>query len=284
MKSESESPTRSIVINIVWFLLVSFVVTVACIYSASLYKELSTFNYHRRLSLFAPNLFTISQKPDSKFLGRHIHIIKTMSKRLNIFIFLIIVFCFTFLPNFIMTLLKNIIDNKEISLKPWNLLAAIINLLNPTFNSVVLLILCLYQNDSVLVKQLSFDADDADETNETDPQMKRMQLKHFFTHILSWTPFNSSKKENGNIHMKELKSYDINNEIYNNDDETINNTNLFNDLLTDCKINVFKFQHEDEHQKNRQENEFYNNDIKYSLNNIEEFYSKVGNRLGNNTD
>jgi hypothetical protein len=274
--SESESPTRSLVINIVWFLLISFVVTVACIYSASLYKELSTFNYHRRLSLFAPNLFTISQKPDSEFLGRHIHIIKTTSKRLNIFIFLIFVFCFTFLPNFIMTLLKNIIDNKEISLKPWNLIGAIVNLLNPMFNSVVLLILCLYQNDSVLAKQLSFDNDDE---QEIDPNERLNYMKRLFNPALKRNWFLNNKnnnvnkeEENSNIQMKELKPSDISNEI----ESVQNSNNLLNDILTDCNIKVFKLKNECQ-QDSQQEIESYN---KSSLNKIEEFYSKVGNRLG----
>ena len=108
--SESDSTTRFLVINIVWFLLITFVVVISFFYSCSLYRELSSLDYsHHRLSVFSSNNFTMNSRPNAKFFSRHLLIVNETSKRLIIFIALIIIFACTFMPNFVMTMLKNIL-------------------------------------------------------------------------------------------------------------------------------------------------------------------------------
>ena len=78
-------------------------------------------------------------------------------------------------------------------------------------------------------------------------------------------------KNNFKIHIK-VWTKNISNEI----ESVQNSNNLLNDILTDCNIKVFKLKNECQ-QDSQQEIESYN---KSNLNKIEEFYSKVGNRLG----
>lgn len=283
-------------INIVWFLLVTFVVIIACSYSASLYKELTSLNYHHRLSLFAPNIFTISQKPDSKFLHRHVRIVDETAKRLNIFVLLIGVFCFTFLPNFIMTLLKNIIDTKQITLKPFNMVSSIINLINPTLNSAVLLALCVKSNDLILLKELSFDDDDDDSQNSADRDTNRAKrLKAIFVFLLCQAPFikfllNTSEKPKATYvdkHQPDDDEDEKNNA--NEDKETPHGDEFKQEEITDCNKFCRALRGDDiEHDSysKMQSRQMINSNKNYysSMNNIDEFYSKIGNRLGNNSN
>lgn len=260
-------------------------IVIAFSYSISLYKELTTLNYHHRLSLFAPNLFTISQKPDSRFLNRHVRIVDETAKRLNIFVLLIGVFCFTFLPNFIMTLLKNIVDTKQITLKPYNLIASIINLINPTLNSVVLLVLCIKSNDSILLKQLSFDEDD-DDKNENK------RFKAILVYLLCHAPFLKFLSSNNKSKTNDLY---VNDEQENEDEENSGELKvkcseeqdvefIIKDCNTLCKAALHGDLEHESYNKQSKSTTQSNKNYYSSMNNMNEFYSKVGNRLGNNVN
>lgn len=63
-----------------------------------------------------------------------------------------------------MTVLKNALDEKStrtlFSLKPYNLISSIINLSNPTLNSIILLVLCVKTSDSFLTDYENYDIED----------------------------------------------------------------------------------------------------------------------------
>jgi len=253
------------------------------------------------LSLFAPNIFTISEKPDSKFLSRHVHIVDETTKRLNIFVFLIGVFCFTFLPNFIMTILKNVVDTNQITLKPYNLIASIINLINPTFNSIVLLTLACKSNDSILVKQLSFDESD-NYSEKNHGLVSRFKLMTFRVFGQSSCCLSLCLNENNQTNEKHKSNLDLSEEDerqyidrsykeeskYKNPLEEQNELDLiteFNNLCSGvtvmCNEETGFNETYSKTDKLKESQSISQKKYYSSLNNINEFYSKVGNRLGN---
>lgn len=174
----SESTTRSLVINVVWFFLVAFVIFISFSYSFSLYKELrkiETFdnrfamrrffvgiNFLILINLFVLlilrfTLYTINASLmafKSDLIERQIKIVKQTKKRLIILIMLIFIYCVTFVPNFVTTILKNTLYvTSSGSLKPFNIIFSILTLANPTLNSIVLLTLCLKSDDRYLNRQ-----------------------------------------------------------------------------------------------------------------------------------
>ena len=68
------------------------------------------------------------------------------------------------MPNFVLTLLKNILPS-NISLKPYNMIGAILNQANPTLNSIVLLILCIISRDKNLNRDLNRSESDPERDN-----------------------------------------------------------------------------------------------------------------------
>ena len=83
-------------------------------------------------------------------IERQIKIVKQTKKRLIILIMLIVIYCITFVPNFITTILKNTLYATSGSLHPFNLIFSILALSNPTLNSIVLLTLCIKSDDRYL--------------------------------------------------------------------------------------------------------------------------------------
>lgn len=90
---------------------------------------------------------------NSELIERQIKIVKQTKKRLVILIMLIVIYCVTFVPNFITTILKNTLYATSGSLRPFNLIFSILALANPTLNSLVLLTLCLKSDDRYLNAQ-----------------------------------------------------------------------------------------------------------------------------------
>lgn len=102
----------------------------------------------------------------SEIIERQIKIVKQTKKRLIILIMLIVIYCVTFVPNFITTILKNTLYAASGSLKPFNIIFSILALANPTLNSIVLLTLCLKSDDRYLnatSPRSSVDHEDMDE-------------------------------------------------------------------------------------------------------------------------
>jgi hypothetical protein len=142
---ETESTTRSLVINIVWFLLILFILLIAFLYSCSLYRELNSMEYednNSELLSTTPSLLELN----ADLLQRHDKIVRETTKRLLILVCLIGVFLLTFMPNFIMTVLKNTLNTQKTSLRPYNLISSIINLSDATLNAIILLFLCIKSN------------------------------------------------------------------------------------------------------------------------------------------
>lgn len=150
--AETESTTRSLVINVVWFFLVAFVVLISFSYSYSLYKELKKIDTEdSRFSLYTINASLMAFK--SELLERQIKIVKQTKKRLFILVMLIVIYCVTFVPNFVTTILKNTLyasTNADDHIRPFNLIFSILALANPTLNSLVLLFLCVKSDDNYL--------------------------------------------------------------------------------------------------------------------------------------
>ena len=258
--NDSDSTTRFLVINIVWFLLITFIVTISFFYSCSLYRELSSLDYsHHRLSIFTTNHFTMNSRPNAKFFSRHLRIVNETSKRLTIFIALIIIFTCTFVPNFILTMLKNIIDS-DISLKPFNMLSAILNQANPTLNSVVLLVLCIISNDSDLNKDLNR-VNEEDESidencdNNEVPFLKRLKSLR--------SKFNEDELNNSDSLATKLKTM--------SQEEWISTLKIDIDCIN-CE-------------SNDKETNLKTIGMSYSTaKDVKQFYSKIGSRLGRNDD
>lgn len=263
--NDSESTTRFLVINIVWFLLITFVVTISFFYSCSLYRELSSLDYsHHRLSIFTTNHFTMNNRPNAKFFSRHLRIVNETSKRLTVFIALIIIFTCTFVPNFILTMLKNIIDS-DISLKPFNMISAILNQANPTLNSIVLLVLCIISNDTELNKDLNRvneEEDSIDESNKL-PFLKRLQsLRSKFS------------QEEGDLN-------DSSESPAKNSLATRLKTMTQEEWTSTIKLDIdcINCESDDKEIKVKSMGNSYS-----SAKDVKEFYSKIGSRLGRNDD
>ena len=259
---ESESTTRSLVINIVWFLLIAFVLLIAFSYSFSLYKELTSMEFNEDNSTTAALLNPSLVDFYSELLDRHLKIVKETTKRLFILVLLIVLFCLTFLPNFITTVLKNTINTNLISLNPYNLISSIINLSNSSLNSIVLLFLCVKSNDNYLTQYNLFEND----IIINDEQIDRLNnAKHGyrsrFTNLIHRLLFKRDAPIANKSNAKSI-SDDSNNCVVSCNDECIRLKSLGNSFNNKIKI-------ENAHQAT------------INPTNIKEFYSKVGNRLGN---
>ncbi len=261
--SESESTTRFLVINITWFLLVTFVVVISLFYSCSLYKELSSLDYsHHRLSIFTMNTFTMNSRPNAKFFSRHLLIVNETSKRLKIFILLIVIFVATFMPNFVLTMLKNVLP-ASVSLKPFNLIAAILNQANPTLNSMALLVLCLCSNDNSLNKKLNCGTDSQDTEHD-----KKFCLISIVRSLIGkkqvYDDENDNMGDNGDFMMSNCATAMM--------DSTKNLKPSEMSCINTCQV-----------LQECNKNEKPSKPIKttYSCaNDMNEFYSKIGSRLG----
>ena len=256
---ESESTTRFLVINIVWFMVIMFIVIISFFYSCSLYKELSSLDYsHHRLSIFTANHFTMSAKPNASFLNRHLRIVGETSKRLVFFISLIVIFCLTFIPNFVMTMLKNVLDS-NVSLEPFNLIFSIWNQTNPTLNSINLLTLCILSRDSALNRDLTNLANEVESPTQQNDIKKRLQnLRERLDKRLS----KSSGNDSGSCAINESLG------------KHVTCTNVYDKVQKAIVVVVNEakgLNSDDDAETNN-----YNS-------NIQEFYSKVGSRLGRNS-
>lgn len=202
-----------------------------------------------------------------------------------------------------MTILKNVVDTRLITLKPYNLIASIINLINPTLNSVVLLTLACKSNDSTLVKQLSFDepGDDDDDIEEDENKHGiKNRLKCITFRLIRQVPCVKSCLNNKNG-MKKKSGLNLNKigEIESDDDfKKPSEKFAFKaeqneiDLITECNnlCSATAIACNDESSFDESYNKMkklkdiqsssYSKNYYSSLNNIDEFYSKVGNRLG----
>ena len=92
---ESESTTRSLVINITWFILVAFILIIAFAYSISLYRELNS-PANQKSIITESVLSTVPScshgSLEEEIIDRHTKIIKETTKRLLILTLLIVVF------------------------------------------------------------------------------------------------------------------------------------------------------------------------------------------------
>lgn len=267
---ESESTTRSLVINIVWFFLVSFVILIAFSYSISLYKELKKLDEQdSRTSLYTVNSGILALKAD--FIERQIKISKLTIKRLKILIYLLIVFCLCFVPNFIMVILKNVLNESRLEfLRPISLLSSIANLSNSSLNAVILMILCLKSNDTYLM-------------NINKKLNKSRGVGSFLRRLIIPAGLRKKKTERideAEIPLNRQKRLSINGIILNpNTDDCSSVLNCNEECLQLasfttgqrlCRyINEKTVIYEEKSRRNS------NNVL-----NVKEFYSKVGNRLG----
>jgi hypothetical protein len=286
-----ESTTRSLVINIVWFFLVSFVLVISFSYSFSLYKELSSLDYkHHRLSLYAVNASFLSLDNNSNFLRRHIFIVEETSRRLIILISLIVVFCITFMPNFIMTLVKNTIDEKVQWLKQLHLICSIISLSNATLNSIILLILCIKSNNAYL-KDDDSDSDSSDSSKNKFFRLLRMakelKLKKQAKQNKN-AEIDRSELENNQNEDDDEGEQDVHNSSdvtiplrqRNNRDEESSSVKLVCNEGECIKLNSLPLASSSLNKQTA--NTSSNQQQAYS--NVKEFYSKIGNRLGKNVN
>jgi hypothetical protein len=175
--AETESTTRSLVINVVWFFLVMFVVLISFSYSCSLYKELRRIDHEdNRFALYTINASLMAFK--SELLERQIKIVQQTKKRLVILVMLIIIYCVTFVPNFTTTILKNtLFATRPMAIRPYNLIFSILALSNPMFNSIILLLLCVRSDDHYL-NELSLSeslADDGADVSLKGTKMNRLR-------------------------------------------------------------------------------------------------------------
>lgn len=84
---------------------------------------------------------------------------------------LIVIYCITFVPNFITTILKNTLFATQGSLRPFNLIFSILALANPTLNSLVLLILCIRSDDNYL--NMRYENDDEKQVGSVKGSLKK---------------------------------------------------------------------------------------------------------------
>lgn len=263
---ESEATTRSLVINIVWFFLVSFIILIAFTYSISLYKELNRLdNEDNRFCLYTINASLMAVKSD--FIERQIKISKLTRKRLLILICLICVFSFCFVPNFVIAVLKNTLDEVNLSmLRPFGLIASILNLCNSSFNSFVLLVLCVKSNDTYL-------------TNVNSIRTKRkFSIRNLLLRILLPSYFEQLKMATYNVENAELNLGTTNQQngiILSAQDNEVNECRMLN-----CSDECIQLKNMSNHRIQASNSDEVNQ--KNQKTNLKEFYSKIGNRLGQN--
>ena len=133
-----------------------------------------------------------------------------------------------------------------------------------------------------LLKELNFYDDDDSDSNEDKEKNRIKRIKAVFIFLLCQAPFVKfllDKKKNN-------KNYEIDEENH----EKISNDEEAQQEITDCNNLCRVLQGEDiEKESSNYNNYKLNNSIQVtsnknyysSMNNINEFYSKIGNRLGN---
>ena len=156
-------------------------------------------------------------------------------------------------------MIKNIIDS-DISLKPFNMLSAILNQANPTLNSIVLLVLCIISNDSDLNKDLNR-VNEEDESidencdNNEVPFLKRLKSLR--------SKFNEDELNNSDSLATKLKTM--------SQEEWISTLKIDIDCIN-CE-------------SNDKETNLKTIGMSYSTaKDVKQFYSKIGSRLGRNDD
>ncbi|CAF0871626.1 unnamed protein product [Brachionus calyciflorus] len=268
---EVESTTRSLVINIVWFFLVSFVILIAFSYSISLYKELNNLDREdNRMCLYTINASLLALKSD--FIERQIKISKLTLKRLKILIYLLVLFCACFMPNFVTVILKNVLDEKNLELlKPFNLISSILNLANSSLNSIILLILCFKSNDTYLIN-----------VNRRISKRKKSLANLLNKMFLSKRNGKETMIDEAEVPLNRPKS--ISNGIILNTDD--------NSCILNCNDECIQLRSLSTMKNSKKlilnaKNDNYEDRSRRSSNNtnviVKEFYSKIGNRLGNSS-
>ncbi|RNA42549.1 alpha-1A adrenergic receptor-like [Brachionus plicatilis] len=266
---ESESTTRSLVINIVWFFLVSFVILIAFSYSISLYRELKKLDEEdNRMSLYTVNSGEQTFKAD--FLERQIKISQLTIKRLRILIYLLAVFCVCFVPNFVMVILKNVIEESKVSfLRPLSLLSSIANLSNSSLNAIILLILCLKSHDTYLM-------------NINKKLTKSQSVGSFLRKMLvpGLRKKRAKQVDEAEIPLNRQRRLSLNGIILNpntDDCSCISNCNeeciQLKSFTTGQRLCKYVSEKTDRYEDRSRRNSS-------NVVNVKEFYSKVGNRLG----
>ena len=285
---EAESTTRSLVINITWFLLVAFILIIAFSYSISLYRELSSLldNGNGSESFFSTLPSRSHNSLENEIYDRHNRIVKETIKRLFILSLLIVVFCATFLPHFIATLLKNIIQTNTILLNPYNLISCIISLSNSSLNSIILLILCLKSKDTCLSNNFYSIENDHYTSRKNRKEGRNMKLS--FSKIIQriiYSRFSCRKRclnENINLDDSNLNNKIVKNEMSITSILNCNEDCMQLDAIKSCS-NITENKDANT-KKNAIECTSTTNQTSIGSKNptnVKEFYSKIGNRLGN---
>jgi hypothetical protein len=281
---EAESTTRSLVINITWFLLVAFILIIAFSYSISLYRELSSLldSGSTAESFFSALPSRSHNSLEDEIYDRHNMIVKETLKRLLILSLLIVVFCATFLPHFIATLLKNILQTNTILLNPYNLISCIISLSNSSINSIILLILCVKSKETCLSNIFY-----SNENNQYSLRKNEKNMKARITKIIQRIIFSrfSCRKQCLNDKIN-LDNSNLNNKTVENENEICTSSVL--NCNEDCmQLNVIKnCSNTADINFQKQVNNLTNPNNPTTVGsknptNVKEFYSKIGNRLGN---
>ena len=145
---------RTFVINFVWLIIVCIVMSVVVFYSRTLFRELNSLNYkHHRISIYA----LYQPKRSQSFQQRHFIIVKQTSKRLIILFALILIFCVTWFPNFLIIMLKSFIKSDGSFILAAGLFFSIFWLMNPCFNAFVFIYFLIKEH---------FDENEVDNDNE----------------------------------------------------------------------------------------------------------------------
>lgn len=275
---ESESTTRSLVINIVWFLLVAFVISISISYSISLYRELKSLgNEDNQLVLHTINASLMAVKPE--FIERHIKIVKDTTKRLFILVILIVIFCFTFLPNFITTVLKNTIDTNIFSLRPYDVIGSIISLSNSSLNSLVLLFLCIKSNEAYP------NVDNNNNNNNNEYTYREpLTLKQALSRILNRL-FDSDSYRLSNSNQIDDVSVPLTPHELSKAKTTLVNTNDASSCVVICNEECIQLKNLSNSTNKLQQSthssatNINSSSLMVSPPNVKEFYSKIGTRL-----
>jgi hypothetical protein len=156
--------TRTFVINFVWLFIVFVIIGVVIFYTKSLYKELHSLDYkHHRISIYA--LYQPKQKlqTNAGFQRRHFIIVKQTSKRLLILFALVLIFCVTWFPNFLLIILSSFLKNSNL-IRGVSLFCSVFWLFNPCFNAYVFIYFLIKERKN---EKIYYD-DDVDEYNFCD--------------------------------------------------------------------------------------------------------------------
>jgi hypothetical protein len=252
--NDEESATRALVINIVWFFLVLFVLFIGLSHSISLLKELNSLNLQdNRFTLYTVNASLMAFK--AEHIERNIKIVKETTNRLFILMLLALVFFLSFMPNFVMTILKNVLSTKTTYFQSFSILSSMINLSNATFNSIILFVLC---------KKSHYSLRSAKSFRNGSKSIKE-QLRQFLMSIILPNRFQTVLNQK------------------HNDDEITESCNP-NSLIETCIDKVY-----DEHSFTMLKCQSASSNNQHShlsrnMETVKDFYSKIGNRLGNQSD